>query len=137
MVNVSFFPAEHRVYVKSDNHDHHWQLGGAETEEFICHFDSNLLQDSSIEHGLLRPLDVSRRTDAPSDRVSDEWSRCEPFNSTGLHSRRLETMVQKSLGKPFLRLITADERKLKPSEFLEAAGFKMEPSSQPLWEKQS
>ena len=31
MVNVSFFPAENRVYVKSDNddNDHHWQLGGA------------------------------------------------------------------------------------------------------------
>ena len=32
-------------------------------------------------------------------------------------------MVQESLGKPFLRLITADGRKLKPSEFLEAAGL--------------
>ena len=35
----------------------------------------------------------------------------------------LKTMVQESLGKPFLRLITADGRKLKPSEFLEAAGL--------------
>ena len=32
-------------------------------------------------------------------------------------------MVQESLGKLFLRLITADGRKLKPSEFLEAAGL--------------
>ena len=44
-----------------------WEV--QETEEFIRHFDSNLLQDSSIEHGLLRPLDVSRRTDAPSYHI--------------------------------------------------------------------
>ena len=32
-------------------------------------------------------------------------------------------MVRESLGKPFLRLITADGRQLNPSEFLEAAGL--------------
>ena len=35
----------------------------------------------------------------------------------------LKTMVRESLGKPFLRLITADGRQLNPSEFLEAAGL--------------
>ena len=123
MVNVSFFlqnigyMLNRTMMIIIGN----WEV--QETEEFICHFDSNLPQDSSIEHGLLRPLDVSRRTDTPSDRVSDEWSQCEPFNSTGLHSRRLETKSRSLLGKLFLRLITADGRELKPSEFLEAAGL--------------
>ena len=107
MVNVSFFlqnigyMLNRTMMIIIGN----WEV--QETEEFICHFDSNLPQDSSIEHGLLRPLDVSRRTDTPSDRVSGEWSQCEPFNSTGLHSRRLENegpgVFGKALSKAYHR----------------------------------
>ena len=88
-----------------------WEV--QETGEFIRHFDSNLPQDSSIEHGLLRPLDVSRRTDAPSDCVSDEWSQCEPFNSTGLHSKRLENDGPGVFGKA---LSKAYHRRWAPAE---------------------
>ena len=38
MVNISFFPAENRVYVKSDNDDHPWQLGGARNRRVYSPF---------------------------------------------------------------------------------------------------
>ena len=103
-----------------------WEV--QETEEFIRHFDSSLTRDCNIEHGflekMLQPLDVSGIEQTLQVTVSLASGRSESLSVPLAYTvGDLKTMVRESLGKPFLRLITADERKLKPSEFLEAAGL--------------
>ena len=101
-----------------------WEV--QETGEFIRHFDSSVTRDCNIEHGflekMLQPLDVSGIEQMLQVTVSLTSGRsASPSIPLASTVGDLKTMVQESLGKPFLRLITADGRKLKPSEFLEAA----------------
>ena len=127
MVNVSFF-LQNIGYMLNPTMIilGNWEV--QETGEFIRHFDSSLTRDCNIEHGLLekmlQPLAVSGIEQTLQVTVSLTSGRSAslsiPLAST---VGDLKTIVQESLGKPFLRLITADRRKLKPSEFLEAAGL--------------
>ena len=99
-----------------------------ETGELIRHSASSLAHDCRIEHGLLenmlQPSDVSGIEQTLQVTVSLPSGRSAslsiPLAST---VGDLKTMAQESLGKPFLRLLTSDGRKLNPSESLEAAGL--------------
>ena len=68
-------------------------------------------------------------TDAPSDQTLQVTVSLTSGRSASLSIPLASTvgdlkrMVQESLGKPFLRLLTSDGRKLNPSESLEAAGL--------------
>jgi len=124
MVNVSFFPAENRVYVESDNHDSSLAIGRCKKQKSlfailtqIClkivalNTDCSGLWMFRVEQMLQVTVSLTSGRSA---------SLSIPLAST---VGDLKTKVQESLGKLFLRLITADGRELKPSEFLEAAGL--------------
>ena len=103
-----------------------WEV--QETGELIRGSESSLAQDCSNEHGLLEKMPrpsyvpgvaqtLQVTVSLPSGR---DASLSIPLAST---VGDLKRMAQESLGKPFLRLLTSDGRKLNPSESLEAAGL--------------